>query len=161
MRQELGHHLLLVSPDSEHHQHHRRERRPQRQNDLVPAGGLDHRLPRCHQRHRLLREGSAERGQNRRRFRTALISRLIPVLCVSSFPFCQVMYFSSLFPYVVLLCFLVRGLMLRGSVDGIAHMFTPKVRLTGAFCSKVLLGRTCISRRGGQTFFYWCGHNGF
>lgn len=46
------------------------------------------------------------------------------------FPFPQVMYFSSLFPYVVLFCFLVRGLMLKGSVDGIAHMFTPKVRLT-------------------------------
>lgn len=42
--------------------------------------------------------------------------------------FTQVMYFSSLFPYVVLFCFLVRGLMLRGAVDGIAHMFTPKVR---------------------------------
>lgn len=41
----------------------------------------------------------------------------------------QVMYFSSLFPYVVLFCFLVRGLMLKGSVDGIAHMFTPKVTL--------------------------------
>lgn len=38
------------------------------------------------------------------------------------------MYFSSLFPYVVLFCFLVRGLMLKGSVDGIAHMFTPKVK---------------------------------
>lgn len=40
----------------------------------------------------------------------------------------QVMYFSSLFPYVVLICFLVRGLMLKGAVDGIAYMFTPKVR---------------------------------
>lgn len=40
----------------------------------------------------------------------------------------QVMYFSSLFPYVVLVCFLVRGLLLRGAVDGIMHMFTPKVR---------------------------------
>uniref|UniRef100_A0A8C4E021 Transporter n=1 Tax=Dicentrarchus labrax TaxID=13489 RepID=A0A8C4E021_DICLA len=39
----------------------------------------------------------------------------------------KVMYFSSLFPYVVLFCFLVRGLMLKGSVDGIAHMFTPKM----------------------------------
>lgn len=37
------------------------------------------------------------------------------------------MYFSSLFPYVVLACFLVRGLLLRGAVDGILHMFTPKV----------------------------------
>lgn len=41
------------------------------------------------------------------------------------------MYFSSLFPYVVLACFLVRGLLLRGAVDGILHMFTPKVRVWG------------------------------
>ncbi|XP_010003731.1 PREDICTED: sodium-dependent neutral amino acid transporter SLC6A17 isoform X2 [Chaetura pelagica] len=39
----------------------------------------------------------------------------------------KVMYFSSLFPYVVLVCFLVRGLLLRGAVDGILHMFTPKL----------------------------------
>ncbi|MEE6492141.1 hypothetical protein FKM82_016487 [Ascaphus truei] len=39
----------------------------------------------------------------------------------------KVMYFSSLFPYVVLICFLVRGLLLRGSIDGILHMLTPKV----------------------------------
>lgn len=39
----------------------------------------------------------------------------------------QVMYFSSVFPYVVLFCFLVRGLLLKGAMDGIAHMFTPKV----------------------------------
>lgn len=39
----------------------------------------------------------------------------------------KVMYFSSLFPYVVLFCFLVRGLMLKGATDGIAHMFTPKL----------------------------------
>lgn len=39
----------------------------------------------------------------------------------------QIMYFSSLFPYVVLLCFLIRGLLLNGSLDGIRHMFTPKV----------------------------------
>lgn len=40
------------------------------------------------------------------------------------------MYFSSLFPYVVLFCFLVRGLLMKGAIDGIAHMFTPKVRET-------------------------------
>lgn len=39
------------------------------------------------------------------------------------------MYFSSLFPYIVLICFLVRALLLKGSFDGIRHMFTPKVRL--------------------------------
>lgn len=60
--EKLGHNLFLVSSDSEHHQHHRRERRPQRQNDSVSACGLDHRLPRRHQRNRLLWEGSGEDG---------------------------------------------------------------------------------------------------
>ncbi|KAJ0069988.1 hypothetical protein NL108_018444, partial [Boleophthalmus pectinirostris] len=39
----------------------------------------------------------------------------------------KVMYFSSLFPYVVLICFLVQALLLKGSVDGIKHMFTPQI----------------------------------
>lgn len=37
------------------------------------------------------------------------------------------MYFSSIFPYVVLICFLVRGLLLEGAMDGITYMFYPKV----------------------------------
>ncbi|XP_048885224.1 sodium-dependent neutral amino acid transporter B(0)AT2 isoform X1 [Brienomyrus brachyistius] len=41
----------------------------------------------------------------------------------------KVMYFSSLFPYVVLICFLVRALLLKGSLDGIQHMFTPKLEI--------------------------------
>ncbi|XP_072290905.1 sodium-dependent neutral amino acid transporter B(0)AT2 [Eucyclogobius newberryi] len=41
----------------------------------------------------------------------------------------KVMYFSSLFPYLVLICFLVRALLLKGSVDGIKHMFTPQVHI--------------------------------
>ncbi|KAI1888576.1 hypothetical protein AGOR_G00186590 [Albula goreensis] len=41
----------------------------------------------------------------------------------------KVMYFSSLFPYVVLICFLVRALLLTGSVDGIRHMITPKLEI--------------------------------
>lgn len=39
----------------------------------------------------------------------------------------QVMYFSSIFPYVVLFCFLVRGFMLDGASEGITYMFYPKV----------------------------------
>lgn len=57
----------------------------------------------------------------------------------------QVMYFSSLFPYVVLACFLVRGLLLRGAIDGILHMFTPKVRVTGSWGTwTALLGLICF-----------------
>lgn len=56
----------------------------------------------------------------------------------------QVMYFSSLFPYVVLACFLVRGLLLRGAIDGILHMFTPKVRVAGSWGTwTALLGLIC------------------
>ena len=39
----------------------------------------------------------------------------------------QVMYFSSVFPYVVLFIFLIRGLMLDGAMDGVTFMFYPKV----------------------------------
>ncbi|XP_072338024.1 sodium-dependent neutral amino acid transporter SLC6A17-like [Scyliorhinus torazame] len=46
---------------------------------------------------------------------------------LASLWFSWVMYFSSLFPYVVLICFLIRSLLLRGSIDGILHMFTPKL----------------------------------
>lgn len=38
------------------------------------------------------------------------------------------MYFSSVFPYVVLFIFLIRGLLLDGAVEGITYMFYPKVR---------------------------------
>uniref|UniRef100_A0AAR2M0H2 Transporter n=1 Tax=Pygocentrus nattereri TaxID=42514 RepID=A0AAR2M0H2_PYGNA len=43
----------------------------------------------------------------------------------------KVMYFSSVFPYVVLLCFLVRGLMLDGASEGIMYMLYPKLEIWG------------------------------
>lgn len=43
----------------------------------------------------------------------------------------KVLYFSSLFPYVVLLCFLVRGLLLDGAADGVRIMFTPQLAVWG------------------------------
>ncbi|KAL2100874.1 hypothetical protein ACEWY4_002635 [Coilia grayii] len=44
----------------------------------------------------------------------------------------KVMYFSSVFPYVVLFIFLIRGLMLDGAVDGIKYMFYPKLEIWGS-----------------------------
>ncbi|KAM4530292.1 sodium-dependent neutral amino acid transporter B(0)AT2 [Odontesthes bonariensis] len=41
----------------------------------------------------------------------------------------KVMYFSSVFPYVVLFIFLVRGLLLDGAMEGIAYMFYPKLEI--------------------------------
>lgn len=43
----------------------------------------------------------------------------------------RVMYFSSVFPYAVLICFLIRGLMLDGAIDGIKYMFYPKLEIWG------------------------------
>ncbi|XP_041829909.1 sodium-dependent neutral amino acid transporter B(0)AT2-like [Melanotaenia boesemani] len=41
----------------------------------------------------------------------------------------KVMYFSSIFPYVVLICFLIRGLLLDGALEGITYMFYPKIEI--------------------------------
>lgn len=43
----------------------------------------------------------------------------------------RVMYFSSVFPYAVLICFLIRGLMLDGAIEGIKYMFYPKLEIWG------------------------------
>ncbi|XP_009462158.1 PREDICTED: sodium-dependent neutral amino acid transporter B(0)AT2-like [Nipponia nippon] len=42
-----------------------------------------------------------------------------------------VLYVSTLFPYLVLFCLLVRGLLLEGALEGIRIMFTPKVSAWG------------------------------
>uniref|UniRef100_A0A8C6KJD2 Transporter n=1 Tax=Nothobranchius furzeri TaxID=105023 RepID=A0A8C6KJD2_NOTFU len=44
----------------------------------------------------------------------------------------KVMYFSSVFPYVVLFIFLIRGLMLDGAMDGITYMFYPRLEIWGS-----------------------------
>ncbi|XP_077413022.1 sodium-dependent neutral amino acid transporter B(0)AT2-like isoform X2 [Vanacampus margaritifer] len=43
----------------------------------------------------------------------------------------KVMYFSSVFPYVVLFIFLIRGLTLDGAIEGITFMFYPRLEIWG------------------------------
>lgn len=47
--------------------------------------------------------------------------------------FFQVVYFTSLFPYIVLTIFFIRGITLKGAGAGLAHMLTPKVRYFGDY----------------------------
>ncbi|XP_060047093.1 inactive sodium-dependent neutral amino acid transporter B(0)AT3 isoform X2 [Erinaceus europaeus] len=44
----------------------------------------------------------------------------------------KAIYFTALFPYLVLTVFLVRGLTLPGAADGLAYLFTPDVRVLGS-----------------------------
>ena len=37
------------------------------------------------------------------------------------------MYFTALFPYLVLIIFFIRGVTLEGAGSGVKHMFTPDV----------------------------------
>ncbi|XP_011173559.1 sodium- and chloride-dependent transporter XTRP3 [Solenopsis invicta] len=39
----------------------------------------------------------------------------------------KVVYFTSMFPYLVLTIFFIRGITLKGAGAGLAHMYTPKV----------------------------------
>lgn len=43
----------------------------------------------------------------------------------------QVVYFTALLPYCVLIIYLVRGLTLHGATNGLVYMFTPKVGTGG------------------------------
>ncbi|KAM6936515.1 sodium- and chloride-dependent transporter XTRP3 [Lycodopsis pacificus] len=39
----------------------------------------------------------------------------------------KVVYFTAIFPYVVLFIYLIRGFTLHGALNGVAYMFTPKL----------------------------------
>lgn len=55
-------------------------------------------------------------------FKRQFHSKLIFVVIDS-----QVVYFTSMFPYLVLTIFFIRGITLKGAGAGLAHMYTPKV----------------------------------
>ncbi|XP_059159319.1 sodium-dependent neutral amino acid transporter B(0)AT1-like [Physella acuta] len=57
----------------------------------------------------------------------------------------KVVYFTATFPYVVLIIFFIRGITLEGSVDGLVHMFTPKI--------EELLDVSCWLDAAAQIFF--------
>ena len=51
----------------------------------------------------------------------------IPVKSLTIWSFLKAIYFTALFPYLVLTIFLIRGLTLPGAVEGLIYLFTPDV----------------------------------
>ncbi|XP_057316090.1 sodium- and chloride-dependent transporter XTRP3-like [Hydractinia symbiolongicarpus] len=51
---------------------------------------------------------------------------IFAITCKGAESMGKVVYFTALFPYVVLIIFFVRAMMLDGASDGIVHMFTPQ-----------------------------------
>ena len=45
----------------------------------------------------------------------------------------KVVYFTAIFPYIVLTIFFIRGITLKGAMAGLSHMFRPKVGLFRIF----------------------------
>ncbi|GJQ76497.1 hypothetical protein Trydic_g2204 [Trypoxylus dichotomus] len=43
----------------------------------------------------------------------------------------KVVYFTSMFPYLVLTIFFIRGITLKGASDGLIHMYKPKIEKLG------------------------------
>ena len=52
-----------------------------------------------------------------------------------------VVYFTALFPYIVLTIFFLRGVTLPGAFAGLAHMFQPKVRTLSQVGHDLYLGK--------------------
>lgn len=51
----------------------------------------------------------------------------IPLKSLTIWSFLKAIYFTALFPYLVLTIFLIRGLTLPGAVKGLIYLFTPDV----------------------------------
>lgn len=51
----------------------------------------------------------------------------------------KIMYFSTSFPYIVLIAFFIRALTLDGAVDGVSYMFNPHVSYFGLYFIKFCL----------------------
>lgn len=85
-----------------------------------PRGCVDSALCLLHPRDRDVRKGAKSKG--------ALIVAVCPYARLAhAAPLIKAVYITSTLPYLVLTIFLVRGLTLKGSVEGLKFLFTPKV----------------------------------
>jgi len=60
----------------------------------------------------------------------------------------KVMYFATSFPYVVLIAFFIRAMLLDGAADGVAYMFSPHVSFRDVQC--------CSKNLFSYDVTFWC-----
>lgn len=85
---------------------------------IMFAGRMADRFLHCDERNSELRKGKA--------INNFMTDKHINRFVVAFYPN-QAVYFTSLFPYVVLTIFFIRGITLEGAGAGLIHMYTPKV----------------------------------
>lgn len=71
--------------------------------------------------------GASHRGTYHTAASCGFSAEWIPLKSLIIWSFLKAIYFTALFPYLVLTIFLIRGLTLPGAVRGLIYLFTPNV----------------------------------
>lgn len=138
MCQEFGDRIFLVQSYLGRGTVDRRRPRSQVVDRALPLAQLDRRLLHRHEGNTIVRQSKiaiyVSRSKFHSDFRSALT--LLPRSFIASTgsiskstSLFQVVYFTSMFPYLVLTIFFIRGITLKGASAGLAHMYTPKVTI--------------------------------
>lgn len=84
---------------------------------------LGHSILHCDERDTIIRKGK-KTNLKISKLKNCIFHSSETILHFFNF---QVVYFTSLFPYLVLTIFFIRGITLKGAGAGLVHMYTPKV----------------------------------
>lgn len=127
MCQEFGDRVFLVQDYFGRGTIHWGRPRSQMVDCTLSLAQLDCRVFHRHEGNTIVRQSKFKLDQNS--------SKSIGIKCAEwpcgnqTSSFFQVVYFTSMFPYLVLTIFFIRGITLTGASAGLAHMYTPKVTI--------------------------------